>query len=155
MTATRPTRVVSDDAPDPEALVEDGPLLVELAQALAMVRRGRFDVRLARREGPASEVVEQFNELVALQERHSRDLLRISRVVGRDGRMSERLDEESYDGAWAGGVQAVNALIDDLAAPTARLLAVGHSSGPALAHGVLAATRQALARAERPDTRVA
>jgi hypothetical protein len=43
----------------------------------------------------------------------------------------------------------------DLTAPTARLLAVGHSSGTALAHGVLAATRQALARAARPDTRVA
>ena len=135
MTATRQTRtagpadpetstVVLEDAPGMDAPVEDGALLVELAQALAQVRRGRFDVRLARREGPASEVVEQFNELVALQERHSRDLLRISRVVGRDGRMSERLDEESYDGAWAAGVQAVNALIDDLAAPTAEIARV-------------------------------
>ena len=69
-------------------------------------------------------MVEQFNELVALQERHSRDLLRISRVVGREGRMSERLDEECYDGAWADGVQAVNALIDDLAAPTAEIARV-------------------------------
>ncbi|MGY1633920.1 HAMP domain-containing protein [Geodermatophilus sp. SYSU D01186] len=110
-------------APD-GSVGDDGALLVELAQALAQVRRGRFDVRLARREGPASEVVEQFNELVELQERQSRDLLRISRVVGRDGRMSERLDEESYDGAWAAGVQAVNALIDDLAAPTAEIARV-------------------------------
>ena len=38
--------------------------------------------------------------------------------------MSERLDEESYDGAWAAGVQAVNALIDDLAAPTAEIARV-------------------------------
>src|SRR3712207_7508900 len=38
--------------------------------------------------------------------------------------MSERLDGESYDGAWAGGVQAVNALIDDLAAPTAEIARV-------------------------------
>src|SRR3712207_9202860 len=117
MTATRRSRgggradsrtpaVVLEDARGEEASVEDGALLVELAEGLAQVRRGRFDVRLARREGPASEVVEQFNELVALQERHSRDLLRISRVVGREGRMSERLDEESYDGTWATGVQA-------------------------------------------------
>ena len=81
--------VVAEASSGPEAPGEDGALLVELAHALAQVRRGRFDVRLARREGPASEVVEQFNELVALQERHSRDLLRISRVVGRDGRMSD------------------------------------------------------------------
>ena len=61
--------------------------------------------------------------MVALQERHRRDLLRISRVVGRDGRMSERLDEESYDGEWATGVQAER-LIDDLAAPTAEIARV-------------------------------
>ena len=38
--------------------------------------------------------------------------------------MSDRLDEESYDGAWATGAQAVNALIDDLAAPTAEIARV-------------------------------
>ncbi|MCE0765402.1 HAMP domain-containing protein [Pseudonocardia kujensis] len=135
MTATRHTHpvipaepettVVGPGATSGEASPgQDGAFLVELAEGLAELRRGRFDVRLARREGPASEVVEQFNELVALQERHSRDLLRISRVVGREGRMSERLDEESYDGAWAAGVQAVNALIDDLAAPTAEIARV-------------------------------
>jgi hypothetical protein len=59
------------------------------------------------------------------------------------------------------GIPQVTELVDglsgsgDLAAPTARLLAVGHSSGTALAHGVLAGTRQALARADRPDTLVA
>src|SRR6476661_5331933 len=130
MTATRQTDSVVPADPEPPALVaeeaisEDEAFLVELTRGLAQVRRGRFDVRLARREGPASEVVEQFNELVALQERHSRDLLRISRVVGREGRMSERLDEESYDGTWATGVQAVNVLIDDLAAPTAEIARV-------------------------------
>jgi hypothetical protein len=59
------------------------------------------------------------------------------------------------------GIPEVARLLDalagsgDLEAPTARLLAVGHSSGTALAHGVLAATRDALARADRPDTQVA
>ncbi len=59
------------------------------------------------------------------------------------------------------GIPEVTRLIDalagsgDLAAATARLLAVGHSSGTALAHGVLAATRQALAGSDRPDAKVA
>src|SRR6476661_4888090 len=130
MTATRQTDSVVATDPEASATVagdaisEDEAFLVELTRGLAQVRRGRFDVRLARREGLASDVVEQFNELVALKERHSRDLLRISRVVGREGRMSERLDEESYDGAWAADVQSVNALIDDLAAPTAEIARV-------------------------------
>jgi HAMP domain-containing protein len=99
-------------------------VLAELATALAEVRRGRFDVRLPRREGAAGQVVDQFNELVALQERRNRDLLRISRVVGREGRRSDRLDEEADDGAWVQGAQAVNALIDDLVAPTAEIARV-------------------------------
>ena len=64
-------------------------------------------------------------QLVAVQDRRNRDLLRISRVVGREGRMLERLNEESYDGDWAEGIRAVNALIDDLgqsAAETARVI---------------------------------
>jgi signal transduction histidine kinase/HAMP domain-containing protein/CheY-like chemotaxis protein len=99
-------------------------LLGELAEALSAVRQGRFDVRLPRREGVAGEVAARFNEMVAVQERRNRDLLRVSRVVGREGRMSYRLDEESYDGAWAEGAQAVNALVDDLTAPTAEIARV-------------------------------
>ncbi|WP_219414121.1 HAMP domain-containing protein [Pseudonocardia nigra] len=102
----------------------DSALLGELAEALQQVRQGSFGVRLSRRDGLAGEVVDQFNELVSLQERRNRDLLRISRVVGREGRMSERLDEESYDGDWASGARAINALIDDLAEPTAEIARV-------------------------------
>jgi HAMP domain-containing protein len=99
-------------------------LLGELSEALRRVRRGELDVRLARRGGLAGEVVDRFNELVALQERRNRDLLRISRVVGREGRMLERLDEESYDGALAESAHALNGLIDDLAQPTAEIARV-------------------------------
>ena len=99
-------------------------MLTEFAAALHQLRSGRFDVRLPRRAGAAGEVVEAFNELAGVQERRNRDLLRIGRVVGREGRMSDRLDEESYDGAWATGARAVNALIDDLARPTAEIARV-------------------------------
>ncbi len=61
---------------------------------------------------------------MATAERQNRDLLRISRVVGREGRMTARLDEESYDGAWSAGARAVNAVIDDLEAPTAEIARV-------------------------------
>ena len=113
--------------PDPAESAVDGrvdeALLDGLAQALRAVRMGRFDARAPR--GLGRDVVEEFDALVALLERRNRDLLRIGRVVGREGRMLERLSEESYDGAWAEGVHAVNTLIDDLgqsAAETARVI---------------------------------
>src|SRR2546429_269274 len=85
----------------------DTALLAELAEALRRVRNGDFKVRLPRRTGLAGEVVDGFNDVVELQERRNRELLRISRVVGREGRMTERVDEEHFDGAWVDGVRAI------------------------------------------------
>ncbi len=100
-------------------------LLAELVDAISEVLHGRFDVHLTRRSGLSGQVVDGFNELVSLQERRNRDLLRISRVVGREGRTLERLDEEEVsDGAWATGAAAINSLIDDLARPTAEIARV-------------------------------
>ncbi|WP_213451610.1 HAMP domain-containing protein [Rhizomonospora bruguierae] len=105
----------------PEA---DDAVLAELAEALHRLGRGDFSVRLPRRGGAPGTVADAFNEVAALQERRSRDFVRISRVVGREGRLTERMDEEVYDGAWADGVRAVNALIDDLGRPTTEIARV-------------------------------
>ncbi|TMM39358.1 MAG: response regulator [Actinobacteria bacterium] len=102
----------------------DAALLAELAEALRRVRQGDFKVRLSRRTGIAGEVVDNFNDVIELQERRNRELLRISRVVGREGRMTERVDEEHYDGDWVLGVRAVNSLIDDLGRPTTEIARV-------------------------------
>ena len=102
----------------------DAAVLAELAQALVRVRAGDLKVRLRRRTGVAGEVVDGFNEVVARQERQIRDLVRISRVVGREGRLDERLDDDDADGAWSRGASAVNALIDDLGRPTTEIARV-------------------------------
>ncbi|MFL6140237.1 MAG: HAMP domain-containing protein [Labedaea sp.] len=99
-------------------------LLDELISAMTKVRQGTLDVRLARRNGLAGQVVDGFNALVDLEERRNRGLLRISRVVGREGRMLERLDEDQFDGAWATAAAAINSLIDDLARPTSEIARV-------------------------------
>ncbi|HEX7744833.1 MAG TPA: HAMP domain-containing protein [Micromonosporaceae bacterium] len=99
-------------------------MLAELAEALRRVRRGDLKVRLPRRAGMAGEVADAFNDVVSLQERQHLDVRRISRIVGRDGRLTERLDEEGYDGSWAGSQRAINALIDDLGRPTTEIARV-------------------------------
>ena len=58
---------------------------------------------------------------MSLQERQNLDVRRISRIVGRDGRLTERLDEEGLDGAWADSARSVNSLIDDLGRPTTEI----------------------------------
>jgi HAMP domain-containing protein/signal transduction histidine kinase/CheY-like chemotaxis protein len=99
-------------------------LFDELLTAMTAVRQGSLDIRLPRRGGAAGRVVDGFNAMVEVQERRNRDLLRISRVVGREGRMLERMDEDQVDGAWATGAAAINSLIDDLARPTSEIARV-------------------------------
>jgi len=112
------------DLPAPPAGSDETAFLADLADALRRVGKGDFKVRLPRRTGLAGEVVDAFNDVVALQERCNEDIRRISRVVGRDGRLTERLDTERYEGSWATGVEAVNSLIDDLGRPTAEIARV-------------------------------
>ncbi|MEU4773504.1 HAMP domain-containing protein [Micromonospora sp. NPDC023644] len=118
MMTTRQSATADPSAPDHEAL------LGELTEALRRVGRGDLKVRLPRRAGRAGEVADAFNEVVSLQERQYLDLRRISRIVGRDGRLTERLDDEGLDGSWAEGQRAVNSLIDDLGRPTTEIARV-------------------------------
>ncbi|MEV4507661.1 HAMP domain-containing protein [Dactylosporangium sp. NPDC049525] len=99
-------------------------LLEELSAGLDRLASGDLKHRLNRRDGLPGEVVERFNRLAELKLRHTRDLLRISRVVGREGRMTERLDEEGFEGAWLDRIHAVNSLIDDLGRPTTEIARV-------------------------------
>ena len=63
--------------------------LAELATALAAFRNGDFTVRLGRRDGLLGDVVDRFNEVADLQERRTRELVRVSHVIGREGRMTD------------------------------------------------------------------
>ncbi|MBB5868754.1 HAMP domain-containing protein/signal transduction histidine kinase/ActR/RegA family two-component response regulator [Allocatelliglobosispora scoriae] len=90
----------------------------EVLAALHAVRQGDFQVRLPRAAGVQGEVADAFNDVTSLLSRRNRELLRISRVVGREGRVTERLDEEAFEAAWGEGIRAINNLIDDLGRPT-------------------------------------
>src|SRR3954465_3634533 len=103
---------------------DDAGLLAELAEALSRVSTGDFKVRLQRRNGLAGEVADRLNQVIEIQELRNRELLRIRRVVGREGRLTERIDDEQFVAPWADGMRAVNALIDDLGRPTTEVARV-------------------------------
>ncbi|GAA1802341.1 HAMP domain-containing protein [Planosporangium flavigriseum] len=113
-----------DEASAVAADESDDDLLAELAEVLSRVGAGDFKPRLRRRTGLAGEVCDRFNQVIDIQQQRNRELLRIRRVVGREGRLTERIDEEQFEGEWADGVRAVNALIDDLGRPTTEVARV-------------------------------
>src|SRR5262249_20615243 len=90
-----------------------------LLAALTRLQCGAFDVRLPEHwDGLDGKIADAFNEVVELNERMSRELERLSRAVGREGRISERASLGDVRGSWAASVRSVNALIADLVHPT-------------------------------------
>ncbi len=96
----------------------DARALDELVDALDAARRGDFSVRLSRRrKGALGEVAASFNDLVEHNERMTKELVRIARVIGREGRMTERASLDG-SGGWETSVDSINSLIGDLVRPT-------------------------------------
>ena len=53
-----------------------------------------------------------------------KELERISRVVGRDGKITQRAAPPAADGSWVSLIESVNTLIDDMAQPTTEMARV-------------------------------
>ncbi|MFN2385801.1 MAG: HAMP domain-containing protein, partial [Thermoanaerobaculia bacterium] len=91
----------------------------ELFAALVRLKRGSFDVRLpVDLVGLDGKIADAFNDVVGLNQRMSLELERLGRVVGKEGRISERASLGDVSGSWAASVENVNALISDLVHPT-------------------------------------
>src|SRR5919204_47441 len=90
-----------------------------LLAALRRVRNGDFKVRLPLDStSVAGDIAQAFNDMVDLNERMAKELARITVVVGREGRVGQRTSLGPVNGSWAGCVDSINTLIDDLTKPT-------------------------------------
>ena len=108
----------------PEAQVEPA-VLEEILEALIAARDGDFSRRLSRRRrGLVGEIGAAYNELVARNARMAKELARIRRVIGREGRMDQRATLGPAGGDWETSVESLNALIDDLVRPTTEVARV-------------------------------
>ena len=100
------------------------PAMQEVLAALEAMRAGDFSARLStRKAGVAGDIARAFNAVAGRNAKLHGELTRVARVVGREGRMSERVNVAA-PGAWAEGTAAVNNLIDDLVRPTTEVARV-------------------------------
>src|SRR4051812_7787502 len=90
-----------------------------LLTALTSLKKGKQGVRLPIDwTGVAGKVADAFNAMVEQNERMADELARLSHVVGKEGRLSQRLALGDVSGFWRQSVESVNDLIDDLVHPT-------------------------------------
>jgi methyl-accepting chemotaxis protein len=91
----------------------------QLLSVLTQLKRGDFSARLPEHwTGLDGKIADAFNDVVELNERMSRELERLSRMVGKEGRVGERAPSGNLRGSWAASIRSVNALITDLVEPT-------------------------------------
>src|SRR5436190_681985 len=91
----------------------------ELLAALEAVRNGDFSARLpGDRTGLAGKIADTFNDIVTSNLTMARELERVGRVVGHEGRTRHRFTLNRSGGAWGEMEQSINGLIEDLVWPT-------------------------------------
>ena len=115
----RPGRPRGRTTPPPPPPPSGDPLdSRQLLRALNAFRRGDFTVRLADDlPGLGGRVADAFNDVVELNQKMARELDRLSRVVGKQGKIAERGTLGDVGGSWASSMACVNALIADLTYP--------------------------------------
>ncbi|HWP46181.1 MAG TPA: methyl-accepting chemotaxis protein [Candidatus Limnocylindrales bacterium] len=125
---------------------EDETALRSLLDALRAVKQGDFSVRLeVEKDGLMGEIAEAFNEVISLNENMANEIVRVSKIIGEEGKLTERFSLGTAKGSWKTSIDSINALINNLAQPTTEVARVI----TAVAEGDLS-KRMALAVEGRP-----
>ena len=97
----------------------------QLLKALMAFKRGDFSARLPDEwTGLAGKIAGTFNDVIAINQRMTKELERIGRVVGKEGRITQRASLGDVSDSWADAIRSVNDLIGDLVQPTSEMARV-------------------------------
>ncbi|MFJ2417749.1 HAMP domain-containing protein [Streptomyces brevispora] len=100
----------------------DAAALNRLLAGLVAMRDGNFRRRLTvSGDGVMAEIAAVFNEVADRNVHLTGELARVRRVVGREGKLTERLETGACEGSWAAAIDASNELVDDLARPVSEV----------------------------------
>ncbi|MFN2578100.1 MAG: HAMP domain-containing protein [Pyrinomonadaceae bacterium] len=96
-----------------------------LLKILVAFKKGDFSARLPGVwTGEAGKIADTLNDIIELSDKTARELERVSRVVGKEGKISHRAAVPAAAGSWLRLVDSTNLLIDDMARPTSEMARV-------------------------------
>jgi signal transduction histidine kinase/HAMP domain-containing protein/ActR/RegA family two-component response regulator len=120
----------------------------ELVDVLARVKAGDFAARMPSDwTGIAGKIADGFNDVIIANQAVSVELARVSRAVGGEGQLSQRVTLGGWAQSWSGSADSVNSLIDALVRPASEMQRVIG----AVAHGDLSKKVSADVRGEMLD----
>ena len=96
-----------------------------LLKTLVAFQHGNFSVRMPNDwTGVNGKVADTLNEIIEMAERVTGDYARVSQVVGKAGKINDRLLVTGLHGSWAKLVDSSNVLIEDLISPLSEMVRV-------------------------------
>ncbi len=96
-----------------------------LLRTLGALKKGDFSARMPTDlTGTAGKIADTLNDIIETNQRLEEGITTASQVIGREGRLSQRVTAPMAVGGWANTINAVNHLIDDLVRPTQEMARV-------------------------------
>jgi hypothetical protein len=69
----------------------------------------------------AGKVADMLNDVICANQTLGVELARVSRVVGKEGKLSQRVELQGSGRVWAESIESVNSLIEALVRPTSEM----------------------------------
>ena len=90
-----------------------------LLSVLSQVKAGDFTARMPLHlTGLEGKVADSLNDIIGANQALGDELERVSRLVGKEGKLSQRVSFKGTNEVWGGCIESVNNLIDDLVRPS-------------------------------------
>jgi HAMP domain-containing protein/signal transduction histidine kinase/CheY-like chemotaxis protein len=91
---------------------------VELLNILTEIKNGNFNVKMPINNiGLSGKICDTLNEIISNNKKLIKEFTKAQLSIGKEGKLNQRIVLPNAQGEWKTGVEALNALISDLAYP--------------------------------------
>ena len=91
----------------------------DLLEVLTEVKNGNFSVRMPIDQiGLSGKICDTINEIISINEKMMLEFTKAGNTIGKQGKLTQRIEVTSAKGSWLTGVESLNTLISDLVHPT-------------------------------------
>jgi len=91
----------------------------QLFKVLTEVKNGNFNVRMPIDQvGLSGKICDTLNEIISINEKMMQEFTRAGNTIGKQGKLTQRIESPAAKGSWATGIDSLNVLISDLVHPT-------------------------------------
>src|SRR4051812_40025705 len=82
----------------------------ELLHVLTQVRNGNFSARMPIDQiGMTGKICDMLNDIISINERMIEEFTKAGNIIGKQGKLTERIDLPHAKGAWSTGIESLNA----------------------------------------------